>query len=69
MDDNIAEGEGSRKSKRHKTVPTSLLVDYQCGRALMARVRDSQKYIFQIEDESQTTRKYGELSVRLMGKL
>lgn len=69
MDDNVEEGEGSRKSKRHKTGPSCLLEDYQCGRHLMARGRESQKYFFKIEDESEFTRKYGELSVRLLGKL
>ncbi|KAL0753881.1 hypothetical protein Bca101_091549 [Brassica carinata] len=68
VDDNIEEGQVSRKSKRHKTVPSGLVDDYQCGRHIMSRVREAQKYIFVIDDQSDMTRKYAQLSVKLREK-
>ncbi|CAN7096281.1 unnamed protein product [Brassica rapa subsp. narinosa] len=63
--DNFEQGQGSRKSKRHKTVPSGLLEDYQCGRHIMSRVREAQKYIFVFDDQSEVTRKHVELCVKL----
>lgn len=67
--DNFEQGQGSRKSKRHKTVPSGLLEDYQCGRHIMSRVREAQKYIFVFDDQSEVTRKHVELCVKLGEKL
>lgn len=67
--DNIEEGQGSRKSKRQKMVPSGLLDDYQCGPHLRSRLRDSQKFIFGLADISETTRKYAILATKLKAKL
>ncbi|CAN7125294.1 unnamed protein product [Brassica rapa subsp. narinosa] len=66
--DNIEEGQGSRKSKRQKMVPSGLLDDYQCGPHLRSRLRDSQKFIFGLADISETTRKYAILATKLKAK-
>ncbi|CAN7127029.1 unnamed protein product [Brassica rapa subsp. narinosa] len=63
--DNFEQGQGSRKSKRQKTVPSGLVEDYQCGRHIMSRVREAQKYIFVFDDQSEVTRKHVELCVKL----
>ncbi|KAG5415146.1 hypothetical protein IGI04_002713, partial [Brassica rapa subsp. trilocularis] len=69
VDDNIEEGQVSRKSKRQKTVPSNLVDDYHCGHHIMSRVREAQKHIFVIDDQSDITRKYAQLSVKLRDKL
>ncbi|KAH0926306.1 hypothetical protein HID58_018562, partial [Brassica napus] len=63
--ENIEQGQGSRKSKRHKTVPSGLVEDYQCGRHIMSRVREGQNYVFVVEDQSEVRRKYAQLCVKL----
>ncbi|CAF2044413.1 unnamed protein product [Brassica napus] len=68
VDDNIEEGQVSRKSKRQKTVPSNLVDDYHCGHHIMSRVREAQKHIFVIDDQSDITRKYAQLSVKLRDK-
>ncbi|CAN6998026.1 unnamed protein product, partial [Brassica rapa subsp. trilocularis] len=63
--ENIEQGQGSRKSKRHKTVSSGLVEDYQCGRHIMSRVREGQNYVFVVEDQSEVRRKYAQLCVKL----
>lgn len=67
--DNNDQGQGSRKSKRQKTVPSGLVADYQCGRHIMARVKEAQKFSFGTYDQSEMRRKYGHLCVKLGQKL
>lgn len=69
VEDNLELGQGSRKSKRQKTVPSGLVEDYQCGRHIMSRVREGHKYIFSIEPQSDITRKFAQLSVKMSEKL
>lgn len=69
VDDNIEEGQVSRKSKRQKAVPSNLVDDYHCGHHITSRVREAQKHIFVIDDQSDITRKYAQLSVKLRDKL
>ncbi|KAF2594771.1 hypothetical protein F2Q70_00042767 [Brassica cretica] len=40
VDDNIEEEQVSRKSKRQKTVPSSLVDDYQCGPHILSQIVD-----------------------------
>ncbi|XP_009123716.1 uncharacterized protein LOC103848589 [Brassica rapa] len=68
VDDNIAEGQVSRKSKRQRTVPSTLVDDYQCGRHIMTRVRESQKFVFPLDSISEMERKYVQLSTKLNDK-
>ncbi|KAJ4905448.1 Uncharacterized protein Rs2_09106 [Raphanus sativus] len=63
--ENNDHGHGSRKSKRQKTVPSVLVADYQCGRHIMARVKEAQKFSFGTYDQSEMRRKYGHLCVKL----
>ena len=69
VDDNIAEVQVSRKSKRQRTVPSTLVDDYQCGRHIMTRVRESQKFVFPLDSISEMERKYVQLSTKLNDKL
>ncbi|KAG5378395.1 hypothetical protein IGI04_026237 [Brassica rapa subsp. trilocularis] len=68
VDDNIAEVQVSRKSKRQRTVPSTLVDDYQCGRHIMTRVRESQKFVFPLDSISEMERKYVQLSTKLNDK-
>ncbi|KAH0909150.1 LOW QUALITY PROTEIN: hypothetical protein HID58_032471 [Brassica napus] len=61
VDDNIAEVQVSRKSKR--TVPSTLVDDYQCGRHIMTR-----KFVFPLDSISEMERKYVQLSTKLNDK-
>lgn len=63
--DNIEESQLSRKSKRQKTVPSGLVETYQCGPHLLSRLRESQKFIFLLDDMSDMERKFEKLSSNL----
>nr|VDD23348.1 unnamed protein product [Brassica rapa] len=65
---NNEEGQSSWRSKRQKTVPSGLVCDYQCDPHLLARLRESQRCIFVIQDISEQTRKYAKLVTKLQGK-
>ncbi|KAH0917889.1 hypothetical protein HID58_025549 [Brassica napus] len=66
--DNNEEGQSSWRSKRQKTVPSGLVCDYQCAPHVLARLRESQRCIFVIQDISEQTRKYAKLVTKLQGK-
>ncbi|WZZ25815.1 hypothetical protein YC2023_009216 [Brassica napus] len=63
--DNIEESQLSRKSKRQKTVPSGLVETDQCGPHLLSRLRESQKFIFLLDDMSDMERKFEKLSSNL----
>ncbi|KAG2306971.1 hypothetical protein Bca52824_026719 [Brassica carinata] len=67
--DNIEEGQVSRKSKRQRAVPSGLVEDYQCGRHIMSRARQAQKFVFGIESVSEMERKYERLASKLSEKV
>ncbi|KAL0897756.1 hypothetical protein Bca101_081717 [Brassica carinata] len=67
--DNIEEGQVSRKSKRQRAVPSGLVEDYQCGRHIMSRARQAQKFFFGIESVSEMERKYERLASKLSEKV
>lgn len=66
--DNIEERQLSRKSKTQKTVPSRLVETYQCGSHLLSRLRESQKFIFLLDDMSDMKRKFEKLSSNLNRK-
>lgn len=67
--DNLGDWQVARKSKRPRTVPSSLVEDYQCGRDIMSRVRESQQYFFDGNNISSWEMKYAQLSTKMLEKL
>ncbi|KAF3488517.1 hypothetical protein F2Q69_00055501 [Brassica cretica] len=67
--DNIVDPQSSRKSKRHKTVPSALLEDYHCGPHILSRMRRADKVVFVRYDKFEMERKFVRLSEKLKGNV